>query len=462
MEGVPRLALKELRNAFSYRVKGAHFDARFRSGYWDGRESLITYKRARDTYSIPAGVAQEVLDLLDELGVQYELTDKRRKPRTRIETRWADADNLRPHQIRALEAATTPRGSLRTVGRGILDMSIRSGKTRTAAAIIAKLGVKTTFVVTSQMLLRQAVDALSEALGIQIGVCGEGEWAPGDVTVATIQTLAARRGSKAFDQLARETDLLIADECHHLVAEKWRKAVLAFDSPYKIGLSATTGLEEDAPNESLWVRAATGDVLIRVSPSEMIEAGYLMRPDIRLIPIRAPSNVATRAWSGSLVEACIYSNPVRNALIVRETVRLHAEGMRVLVVSNRLSQIAALEERMRRAGLRVATVTGAVGGDERERMVEGYLRGHYDVLVGTVFGEGVDIPEIEAVINASGGRSEKATMQRMRNLTPHHGKTEAVFIDFVDLMHPIFAKHSKERLAVYRSERAFRVRIVEA
>jgi len=78
-------------------------------------------------------------------------------------------------------------------------------------------------------------------------------------------------------------------------------------------------------------------------------------------------------------------------------------------------------------------------------------------LIGTVFKEGVDIPEIEVVINAEGGKDAKMTVQKMRNLTPHHGKTEAIYVDFYDMMNPYFETHSKARLAEYKAEPAFAI-----
>jgi superfamily II DNA or RNA helicase len=106
------------------------------------------------------------------------------------------------------------------------------------------------------------------------------------------------------------------------------------------------------------------------------------------------------------------------------------------------------------------TITGNDDNDTRQRRVKAFVKGDTGVLVGTVFGEGVDIPEIECVINAEGGRDVKATVQRMRNLTPSAGKTEAVFIDFIDVTNSYFAEHTAERIASYRSESAFDIKIV--
>ena len=82
------------------------------------------------------------------------------------------------------------------------------------------------------------------------------------------------------------------------------------------------------------------------------------------------------------------------------------------------------------------------------------------MLLGTVFAEGVDIPEVEVVINAEGGRDAKATMQRMRNMTVAEGKNRALLIDFMDEFNPYLQKHSMERLKVYRSIPEFNVEVI--
>ena len=87
------------------------------------------------------------------------------------------------------------------------------------------------------------------------------------------------------------------------------------------------------------------------------------------------------------------------------------------------------------------------------------VEGEYNVIVGSVIGEGVVIPTIEVVINAEGGKDIKNTIQRQRNLTISEGKKEAVLIDFMDEMNKIFRKHSKERLDVYQEEDAFTVTV---
>ena len=84
-----------------------------------------------------------------------------------------------------------------------------------------------------------------------------------------------------------------------------------------------------------------------------------------------------------------------------------------------------------------------------------------DVLLGNVLSEGIDLPCVNVVINAEGGKDDKVTVQRQRNLTIADGKTEAIFVDFLDETNPHLLKHSKARRKMYESESEFEVEVVE-
>ncbi len=461
MKNVPLKVAKSLAKATSYRVDGAQYSAAFRNGYWDGRENTLKYLRRGDAYRAPAGMARRIIEMLDEDEIPYKLDDRRVGPRRHVQFNWSD--DLRPYQIAALEAATASTGPLGEIAHGIIRMPIRSGKTRTAAGIIAELSVPTLFLVTSQLLLDQSCAALGEHLGVgRIGRVGDSEWSPGEeITVATMQTLLANSGTERYKKLVNDVDLIVTDEAHHLVAEKWRKVVLESPAAYKLGLSATVWLDEDGWNDTrdIWLRASTGPILYDISTSDLIEAGFLMRPEIRLYPIREP-NLVGRKWSGRLHSEAIHLNRYRNAAIVRIARSLwEDDGLRILVVCNRHNHIRALLREFKKIGLTVGVVFGSTPRRNRESLMRDFRAGKIPVLMGTVFGEGVDIPEVEVVINAEGGKDRKSTIQRMRNLTPSPGKERAVFVDFVDLTNSYFAGHSADRKAVYSEEIAFQLTV---
>lgn len=469
LESVPKRVIKALSKRFSYRIAGAQYASSFQSGNWDGRKHLVTML-SDGRLRAPAGLATEIATMLSDWGNEFEFLDARRYSDERFDFCF-DESILRPYQMQAVDLLTTARGPLKTKGRGIIKLPPRAGKTLIGAAVIARFGVRTLFVVPAQFLLHQSVEAISKALGIEVGFIGDGEWRPGPVTVTTIQSLLAKRngGTKAsppepeYAELMQSCDLVIIDEHHHMEGDQWRRVIQDSMAPYKIGLSATVFLDHEKECELgvIWLHAVAGDILLDISVSELIEQGYLVRPDIWLCPIREPVFSAARGWSQRLQKQAIFENPHRNDRIVRFASQLVGDGRRPVIIANRHSQVFALQEGLHEAGLSVGLIVGQTKRTDRESIVEAFRRRKIDILLGTVFGEGVDIPEIDAVIVAEGGAGVKQTYQRLRCMTPHKNKTDSIVIDFMDLMHPYFSRHSLDRLSVYESERAFSVKIVE-
>lgn len=254
----------------------------------------------------------------------------------------------------------------------------------------------------------------------------------------------------------------VVHNCHHFNRNEWSKAIMNFDCFYRLGLSATVFLENDKECERgiIWLKAICGDVKIDIPVSRLIEEGYLLQPNVKLYKIHEP-DLSGHRWSATLQNEAIYENEIRNNKIADIALELSTNGMKVLIISNRKNQTKIIYELLTERNLNFKVITGKETSKYRIECIKNLKTGKIDGLVGTVIGEGVDIPEAEAVINAEGGKDIKRTFQRMRNLTPNEGKVEAVFVDFMDLTNSYFAKHSLERLKFYRTESAFKFEVVD-
>ena len=443
----------------SFRVKGFMFSNAWKLGFWDGREHLLKRwepKKRDGWWSLPAGLLGELLAVAKVHGIEFTVHDQRRQPGSTIEgLRWNPSIVLRPYQEQAVEAALADRG-LET-GKVLLDMATRSGKTVVAAAIIHRLKLRTLFIAPSKMLLGQTIDSFRNTLGIRPGVIGGGAWEPGPVTVATIQTL-----SRNLDTLSTELfsafDAIFFDEAHHAQADDWRETLMRFDSFYKIGLSATIFLhrKKETPKGTIWLRGACGPVVAKVTPSELIAGGYLVQPIVRIHRIVEPRVPLEGDWN-TVYEAGIVRHPTRNAKIVELAKERVAAGLQTVIVASRLPHVSLLADALEAEGVSTRVIVGETSDSERKAILTPFRAGKLKAIVGTVIGEGVDLPEIGSVIVAEAGESNVRATQRFRNITPADGKTTAILDDFADMHHPVLAKHALARVKLYRSHSGFKV-----
>lgn len=501
IKGASLRTLKKLENVTSYLVSGHYMSPAFRARRWDGREHLMVHRGG--VRFAPIGLYQDICQALDEAGVPYVVKRRPTPERERVPFTWNSAIKLRHYQ----KAAVVAFCSAPDRGRGILKMPIRSGKTKTAARIIWKLQARTLFMVPSQMLLHQTIDSLQESLvGAHICGIGDGMWEIGDITVATVQALVRARGgamkackgNKARDEdtgmlipdtylsepcvctrkrcgggrryrtpvdpryteLMASHDLVVFDECHHLRGEAWHDVFMDSPARFRLGLSATVYLDHAKEVEKgvIWLKACCGGIKHDVDMSELIEQGFLLRQHVQMYKVTVPKGHEDDTWSKDLPKILVFDNEARNRLIIKLTKKALLDGYRnVLISTGSLVQVQAIDALLDSAGLDHGVIVGATPSDSRKLLVEQLKRGEFQVMVGTVFSEGVDIPEIECVINAEGGLDVKKTIQRMRNLTPAEGKTRSLMIDFWDATNTYLRKHSRARLKTYKGESAFKV-----
>lgn len=463
--GAKRKQIRSLEAATSYRVEGARFSQAFRKGWWDGKEHLLTYS-AKHGYNAPIGLHEDIARALDDLGVPYTVEDNRMIHGARRTLRWNPDVKPRDYQREATAGILNKLVGQTGFGSGLLRMPIRSGKTKTAAMYIRALGLRTVFVVPSQMLLYQTHKSLRECFPDEsIGLVGDGECDIQFITVITIQTLQRWRKAKdkRYAELKDNVDVVVVDEAHHLRGEsEWHKVIGDFDARFRVALSATAYLDSEVEQGRgiIWLKGCVGPSRVDISESRLIRAGYLMAQKVMMMTVRAPAKLESWKWSTLLQREGVWNNKHRNAIMVKAAKALSDEGNKVLIVSNRLEHIDVLTQELWDADVKHEVVTGRDNRTARQEKVEEFLSGGVNVLLGTVFAEGVDIPEVEVVINAEGGRDAKATMQRMRNMTVADGKNRALLIDFMDEFNPYLHKHSAERLKVYQSIPEFNVEVV--
>jgi superfamily II DNA or RNA helicase len=440
-----------VRQATSYLVPGARFTRRYQekradgTRRWDGRRHLFL---SVDNL-LPAGLVEAVLSALRERGVPVAVQDLTDYPPPRHGSPEVfdlpGGGALRDYQREGIRQAIVRR-------RGILKIATGGGKTVLAAGLIAELGLPTLVVVDSKDLLHQTRAVLARHLRRDIGLCGDGQWHEAEVTVATVASLGAHLHGGRARALLKRSKLLLADEVHHGASDSAFRVLMGCPAPYRIGLSATpTGRSDNADLKTV---AAIGPVIYEVSARELIEAGVLVRPIVEFVPIEEPP-LARSASYKTVYRLGVVECEARNHRVVARAGEFHARGDQTLILVRELEHGRCLLRMLGEAGVSAEFICGeGISSDQRRCALDRFRSGALRCLVASeILDEAIDLPNIDALLLAGGGKSEIQTIQRIgRGMRTGKRATVLSVVDFADMTHRYLARHSLERLRTYRRE----------
>jgi superfamily II DNA or RNA helicase len=353
------------------------------------------------------GLVPRVKKFLNSKGYRVRIIDEREIRGVKLNSRWNEEYKLRRYQERAVKKALKSK-------MGVLALPVGSGKTVVGLRIIHELDLSSLIVVHTKELLYQWAEKVEEILGVKAGIVGDNRWEEGDVTVAMIQTLLSR----GADKLQRDYAVVLFDECHRTsAAEKFYQLGLSLPQVYRFGLSATPWRR--VRGEEIKIEAVVGPIIYEVRAEDLIKEKFLARPRFEVITYESSMPSFSERYK-ELYEDLIMNNEERNRAIVEKAVELARKGHRVLIDVKRIEHGKILKEMLEKRGVKAEFLSSQ--SPNRREILEAYKRGEIPVLVSTLLKEGVDIPEISAIILAGGGKSDIMTIQTIgRALRPKRG-----------------------------------------
>jgi superfamily II DNA or RNA helicase len=393
-----------------------------------------------------------------------EIIDQRIHPELEIHpvSLWNNEEQksivLHDYQEEALAAFVTHR-------RGIIRISMGSGKTIVGMAITQMLQVKTLFLVGTKDLLIDTIAEFKLKANIDAGQIGDDVWNPQEVTVSTIQTLSRRIKEKYVRDYLGRVILVIFDEAQHasrMYQEIGRALKAAY---YRVGLSATVGLGQK--EEKLKSMSLTGPMIYDVKMKRLVDKKQLAKPTA--IFLRIPRMDTDPHWDlmeyDEQYDKGIVHNAFRNMVFAHVCMEMRRRGFASLLLIEKLAHgeniMALLDEHARK--WKVDYVTGKHDSKVRTKVKSGLQTGDVDILVTSrIFNEGVNIPSLESVVVASGYKAPGLTYQRYgRGVRKTAIKDTTTIVDAFDEFAPKLREHSEARLALVKKNKAFDVMLVD-
>ncbi len=304
-----------------------------------------------------------------------------------------------------------------------------SGKTVVAAHVIEQAiqrGNKSIFIVHRQELIEQTAATFAR-LGIPFDliIAGRNTNYNVPVFIASVQTLIKRLDS------VPEPQFIICDECHHILAETYLQIVRHWNSAFLLGLTAT-------PQRLGGVRL--GDVFTSLiegpSVANLIRSGNLTH-FVHYAPVDLDfSSLKVRAGDYVTEDAASFMSKQKIIGDIVWNYKERASGKQAICYCVNVEHSKLMAEKFKAAGISAAHCDGETPKSERQQIIYNFRRGNLKILCNVdLFGEGFDVPNVDAVILARPTKSLTLYIQQaMRAMRPEPNNPNkvAIILDHVN------------------------------
>lgn len=463
---VPVEFWEDLSMRMSYEVPGAFYSEAAQKGHWDGRKKLFNKR----WLAFPTGLFNLFRDACAQHGIVYQINDTRKKPTHGIPIP-VKGISLRDYQLEAATAALAKQ-------RGMVRAATGAGKTEIIAELVGRINVPTLILIHKQDIFHQLVERLEARLGVPIGQIGCGVIRPEQITVGMIQTIhraygGTLQGYKDLDpdktaiskpemviNTVENANAVVIDECHHIAAAIFGTVLSKCDKAfYRWGFSASPFREDNA---DLLLDAHTGARCVDISASELIIRGYLSKPTIYLY--KFDHNRPNAFGYPHMYEQQVVKNTFRNKIIVQAALKAISNKKSCLIAVTRIEHGQMLEAMLKQClPGRIKFASGQIDSAERKQILKDLNDKKLDVVIATtVFGEGIDCPSLDVLINAKANKSSIDSLQLVgRALRRTPSKSKVTVIDIYDDHCKYLGKHAKDRLKIYKTEPEFFIKQIK-
>lgn len=451
-------------------IENPAYESAKAQGRWTGniQKEFLMADMDGDQVILPRGYALEFKLLLRELGKRVDWIDNRT---------WIPGPEFGPDQFQYRIHQPQAVQKIKHHQQGIYKAPTGSGKTVTGLGFLWEKHPQKALVLVDRInLVDQWGDLAHKHFGdVDMGFIGEGEWSRGQVTVATIQSLWSRRHELIESGFFEEWSVVILDECHHVTAETYKELVSLFTAKYRFGMSATP----DKTGAFLLALNVLGEVFHETPRKLLEELGLIITPHVEVIHTGFqhpywPDHTAgeeeeymcevpgckkdskhehSHKNNYAQVKKALVTDAERNQKIVQQLLKY--DGRHQIVITDETTQIESIDlaihawndaDEMMVLSDQLFKLTGKDKRAKREEIIRSVRTSDKSILLSTIAGEGLDIPDIEVIHLVFPTKNTRSTEQKIgRGTRASEGKTEAVIIDYADVLVAPLAKHFRNR-----------------
>lgn len=450
---------KILSDRFSFMVPGARFMPNYSDdGHgWDGTIKLFKIRTGR----IYRGLLPYITETLDELGLDWRITNEEERP---IYTDEAINEMIaemklsqtpRPYQIEGFRYAINNH-------RAVFESSTGTGKSLLIYMLARYLPGPTLIIVPRKGLIRQFVTNFKKYdptwdvdRDVQIIEGGQSKEITKPIVLSTWQSIY-KQPTEYFLPFMQ----IIGDECHGFKAKSLTDIVeKMYDTPLRFGF---TGTVNELKMDRMVLEGLFGPVVTLKKTREAIDEGYLSPLKIKCLLLKYSERdrkIRPYDYHGEMEFLCTHEG--RNQFI--ENLALDLKGNTLILFQFVKKHGLPLYERLKEQinnKRPLYLVYGEVNSNDRERVRTLLEKDNDAIILGSygTFSEGIDIPRLHNVIFASPYKSRIKVMQSIgRGLRTAKDKSLCTLYDIADDLsnqrrsnHTF--EHYKTRLHYYAEE----------
>jgi len=347
---------------------------------------------------------------------------------------------LKDHQQSAVENLQKMRDRGESIA--LLYHATGTGKTVTAVSDARNFGERTLFLAHTRELVIQAKKTFNNIWSDKKSGLYVAEQKDNDayIVCASIQSVVQN-----LDQFRPEDfGYIIIDECHHSVADSYRKILGYFKPKFTLGLTATPERTDGEDLLKLFKNVAH-----KLDLKTAVEIGELT--PIRCIRVKTNIDLSTVRINGIKyysqdIESKLFV-PERNKIIV-ETYLQYVKNKKTVVFCASVKHAEEIAGLFRDNGVKCEAVSGTMNRNKRDDLLDNYENRDINVLCACdLLNEGWDSPKTEVLFMARPTMSKTLYMQQLgRGMRKCEGKEYLMVFDFIDNANMFNMPYSIHRL----------------